>query len=84
MKEMGTAPMLAGANLREQIGGRYGICLPGHKGEWDTFSVIPFDKSIKQGGKDSPSLFNMMMRGVFKPLQEKRKEEKEGSQDEDW
>ena len=34
----------------------------------------PFDKSIMQCGKESPSLFNMMMRGVFKPLQEKWKE----------
>ena len=29
-------------------------------------------------GKESPSLFNMMMRRVFKPLQGKSKEEKMG------
>ena len=40
--------------------------------------MIPFDKSIKHDGKESPSLFDMMMRGVFKPLQEKWKEEKMG------
>ena len=57
MKEMDVAPMLAGAILREQIGGRYDICF-----QETRVSGIPFDKSIKQGGKESPSLFNMMMR----------------------
>ena len=33
-------------------------------------SGIPFDKSIKQGGKESPCLFNLMMRSVFRTLQE--------------
>ena len=32
---------------------------------------FPFDTSIKQGGKESPSLFNMMMHSVFTLLQEK-------------
>ena len=36
------------------------------------------DKSIKQGGKESPWLFNMMMVGVFKPLQGKWNEGKIG------
>ena len=59
MKEMDIVPMLAGAILREQIGGRYDICF-----QETRVSGIPFDKSIKQGGKESPSLFNMMMRGL--------------------
>ena len=35
-------------------------------------SGIPFDKSIKQGGKESPCLFRLM-RSVFRTLQEKWK-----------
>ena len=67
MKEMDIAPMPAGTILREQIGGRYDICF-----QETRMSGIPFVKSIKQGGRESPCLFNMMMiRGVFKPLQEK-------------
>ena len=66
MKEMGIAPMLAGAILRAQIGGRYDICFQEAR-----VCGIPFDKSIKHGGKESPCLFNMMIRSVFKPLQEK-------------
>ena len=73
MKEMDIAPMLAGAILREQIGGRYDICF-----QETRVSGIPFDKSTKQDGKESPSLFNVMMSGVFKPLQEKWKEERMG------
>ena len=73
MKEMGIAPMLAGAILREQIGGRYDICL-----QQARRSGIPFDKSIEQGGKESPCLFNMMMRSVLKPLQRKWHEESMG------
>ena len=64
MKEMGIAPVLAGAILREQIGGKYDICF-----QETRISDIPFDKSIKQGGKESPCLFNLMMRSVFKTLQ---------------
>ena len=73
MKEMDTAPMLAGAVLSEQIGRIYDICF-----QETRVSGIPFDKSIKQSGTESPSLFIVMMRGVFKPLQEKWKEEKMG------
>ena len=68
MKEMGIAPVLAGAILREQIGGKYDICF-----QETRISDIPFDKSIKQGGQESPCLFNLMMRSVFKTLQEKWK-----------
>ena len=32
-------------------------------------SGIPFDKSIKQGGKESPCLFNLMMSIFFRVLQ---------------
>ena len=60
MKEMDIVPILAGAILCEQIGGRYDICLQEAR-----VSGIPFDKSFKQGGKGSPSLFNMMMRAFW-------------------
>ena len=33
-----------------------------------------FDKSIKQGGKESPCLFNLVMKSIFKTLQEKWQE----------
>ena len=46
MKEMIIAPVLAEAILREQIGGKYDICF-----QETRISGIPFDKSIKQGGK---------------------------------
>ena len=68
MKEMDIAPVLAGAILREHIGGKYDICF--HK---TRISLIPFEKSTKQGGKESPCLFNLMMRSVFRTLQEKWK-----------
>ena len=67
MKEMDIAPVLAEAILREQIGGNYDICF-----QETRISGIPFDKSIKQGGKESPCLFNLM-RSVFRTLQEKWK-----------
>ena len=73
MKEFDIAPMLAVAILREQIGGRYDIWF-----QETRVSGIPFDKSIKQGRRESSSLFNMMLRSVFKLLQEKWKEEKMG------
>ena len=63
MKEMDIAPMLAGSILREQLGGRYDICF-----QETRVSGIPFDKSIKQGGKEGPSLFNMMMRWKREPV----------------
>ena len=47
MKEMDIAPMLAGAIMREQIGGRYDICF-----QETRVSGIPFDKSINQGGRE--------------------------------
>ena len=53
------------AVLREQLGGKYGLCFPETR-----ISGIPFDKSIKQGGKESPCLFNLMMRSVFRTWQE--------------
>ena len=31
----------------------------------------PLDKSIKQGGKESPCLVNLMMRGVFRTYDDK-------------
>ena len=66
MKEMNIAPILAGAILREQIGAKYDICL-----QETRISDIHFDKSIKQGGKKSPCLFNLMMNSIFKTLQDK-------------
>ena len=68
MKEMKIAPVLAEAILREHIVGKYDICFQETK-----ISGIHFDKSIKQGGKESPSLFNLMMRSVFRALQEEWK-----------
>ena len=66
MKELEINPVLAEAILRKQIRGKYGISF-----QEMTVSGIPFDTSIKQGGKESPSLFNMMMHSVFMVLQEK-------------
>ena len=63
MKEM-IAPILAGAIVREQVGGRYDICF-----QETRTSCIPFDWSIKQGGKESPCLFNLMMKSVFRRIQ---------------
>ena len=60
--------MLAGAISWEEIGGRYDIYF-----QETRVSGTSFDKSIKQGGKESPCLVNMMMRSVFKLLQEKCK-----------
>ena len=68
MKDVDIAPVLAGAILWEHIGGKYDICL-----QETRISGIPFDKSIKQGGKESPCLFNLMMRSLFRTLQEKWK-----------
>ena len=78
MKDMDIAPVLAGAILREQIGGKYDIC-----SQETRISGIPFDKSIKQGGRESPCLFNLMMRSVFRRLQEKLKYVEDGCQDEE-
>ena len=64
MKEMIIAPTLAGAILREQIGGKYDICF-----QETRISDIPFDKSIKQGGKESPSLFNLMMKSACRNIE---------------
>ena len=66
MKEMDIASVLAGSFLREQIGGKYDICF-----QETRISGIPFDTSIKQGGKESPCLFNLMIRSVFRTLQQK-------------
>ena len=66
MKDMNIAPILAGAILREQIGGKYDICF-----QETRISGIPFDKSITQGGKESPCSFNLMMKSIFKTLKEK-------------
>ena len=62
---MGIAPMLAGAILREHIGRIHDICLQETRA-----SGMPF-KSSKQGEKESLCFFNLMMTGVFNPLQEK-------------
>ena len=56
---------LTEARLREQIGGRYDVCFQETK-----VTDAPFDKSIKQGGKVSPSLFDMMVKSIFVVLQE--------------
>ena len=64
MKEMNIAPVLAGAILREQIGDKYDICF-----QETRISDIPSDKSIKQRGKESPLLFNLMVKNVFRTLQ---------------
>ena len=53
------------AILRVQNGGKHDICV--HE---TRVCGIPFDQSIKQGGKERPCLFNMM-RSVNKPIQEK-------------
>ena len=63
MNEMDIAPVLAWAILREQFGGKY-----------DSFqetriSNIPFDKSMKHRGRESPCLFNFMMKSIFGNMQ---------------
>ena len=52
MKGMDIAPVLLEAILREQIGVKYDIC-----SQETRISGIPFDKSTKQGGKESPCWF---------------------------
>ena len=64
MKEVKIAPVLAEAILREKVGGKYDICF-----QETRISGISFDKSIKQGEKESPCLFNLMMRSVLRALQ---------------
>ena len=54
--------------MREQIGGKYDIWF-----QETRISGLPFDKSIKQRGKESPCLFHLMMRSVFRTLQEEWK-----------
>ena len=49
IKEVNIAPVIAEAILREQLGGKYDICC-----QETRISGIPFDMSIKQGGKESP------------------------------
>ena len=68
MREIGIAPVLAGAILREQIGGKYDNCF-----QETRISDIPFDMSIKQEGKESLCLFNMMMKSVFRTMQKEWK-----------
>ena len=58
----------AEAILREQIGGKCDICFQETRISWR-----PFDKSTKQGGKESPCLFNLMMRNVFRVSQDEWK-----------
>ena len=50
MKELDIDPSLARASLRKQIGGSYDIFFLETRLIWATF-----DKSIKQGGEESPS-----------------------------
>ena len=64
MKEMNIAPVLAGAIFREQIGGKCDICF-----QETRISSIPLDRSIRQGGKESPCLFNLMMKSIFRKIQ---------------
>ena len=59
MKEMNIDPTLAGALLRERIGSKYDVCFPEMR-----VSSISCDKSMKQGGKESPSFFNLMMKAA--------------------
>ena len=69
MKESNIAPILAGTILREQIRGKNDVCF-----QETRISDIPFDKSIKQGRKESPCLFELdMMKSVFKTMQEEWK-----------
>ena len=68
MTEMGIDPILARAILREQISGNYDICF-----QETRITGIPFDKSIKQGGKEISCLFNLMMTSVFRTTQEEWK-----------
>ena len=39
---------------------------------------MPFDKSIKQGGKEFPSLFNLMMKSAFRKLQKEWNDQEKG------
>ena len=71
MKEMGIGSMLA--VMREQIGCRCEKCFQETRP-----SGVPFGRSITQGGKESPCLFDMMMKSVFRALQEKRTNKKIG------
>ena len=64
MKKMNNAPTLAGAISREQVGGRYDIYF-----QETRISCIPFEKSIKQGGKESPCLFNLMTESIIRKIQ---------------
>ena len=63
MKEMDIAPVLAGAILSEKIGSKYDIC-----SQETRISGIPFDSSVKQRRKESPCLFNLMMKSVFQDV----------------
>ena len=74
MKDMKIVPVLAEAILRKQIGGKYDICF-----QETRITGIRFDKSIKQGGKESPCLFNLMMRSVFRVLQDEWKRKRMGA-----
>ena len=65
MKELGVNAILAGSILREQIGGKYEKCFQETK-----VCGIPIDQSTKQGGRESPSLLDMVLKSVFMPLQE--------------
>ena len=58
----------AEAILRVQIGGKCDICFQETRISWR-----PFDKSTKQGGKESPCLFYLMMRNVFRVSQDEWK-----------
>ena len=76
MKEIGIALVLAGAILREQIGGKCDICFQETRS-----SDIPFDKSIKQGGKESPCLFNLMMKQCLQDNAKRMEKSSDGDQD---
>ena len=68
MKEMKIALVLAEAILREQIEGKYDICC-----QETSISGKPFGKSIKREGTESPCLFNLLIRSVFRTSQEEWK-----------
>ena len=65
MRRMGINATLTEVMLRAQLRGRCDVCFQETK-----LTDIPFDKATKQGGKESPSLFNMVMKSIFVVLQE--------------
>ena len=59
LKAIKIALVLAEAILREQTGGKYDVC-------FQETRISDTNRQIKHGGKESPCLFNLMMRSVFR------------------